>query len=128
MTTASSTVPALSSAITTSLDWTVDTVPRVAVLGTTTEIAVATVLVLIAPEVKGVALKFSIVGFRVTVNALVATEAVMGWIGITPPTRPPDPPELVTKGTGSVQPKVPSKTIARLVPYTEVIVCHAEPE
>ena len=80
LTTASSTVPALSRASKTSLDCCADTVPKVAVLGTTTEIAAATVLVLIVPEVSGVFLKFSIVGFKVQVNALVATEAVMGWI------------------------------------------------
>ena len=40
---------------------------------------------LIVPEVKGVFLKFSIVGFKVQVNALEPTEAVMGWMGSAPP-------------------------------------------
>jgi hypothetical protein len=90
-------------------------------LGTVTDIADAILTVFIVPEVSGVFLKFSIVGFKVQVNALAPTEAVMGWIGITPPTRPPEPPELVTKGTGSVAPLVPSRIIAMLVSLTRTL-------
>jgi hypothetical protein len=71
-------VPALLIAITTMRDCCADTVPIVEVLGIVTEIAEGTAIVVTVPLVRGDALKSSIVGFRVIVNALAATEAVIG--------------------------------------------------
>jgi len=74
--TANSTVPALSNAITYNLDKVALIVPRVAVLGTTTEIAAETVRVFTVPLVIGVERKSKAQGLSVTVRALDAAEAV----------------------------------------------------
>ena len=76
--TASSIVPLLFMASTTKRDWIVDTVPNVAVDGTTTEIDVEFDTVVTVPLPIVADLKSSTVGLNVIVSALLAAEAVMG--------------------------------------------------
>ena len=78
LTTASSTVPELSIAMTAIRDLLADTVPSVDPLDTVTEMAVDTVRVLTVPLDNVELRKSNTVGFSVTVNAFVATDAVIG--------------------------------------------------
>ena len=78
LTTANSTVPALSIANTVSRAATLLEVPSVAVNGTTTDTAAGTVRVLTVPLDKVLLRKSKAVGLSVKVRAFVATEAVMG--------------------------------------------------
>ena len=71
-------VPALLMASTTKRDCTALTVPKVAVEGTTTEIAAAFDTVVTVPLPMVADLKSRLVGLSVIVSALEATEAVMG--------------------------------------------------
>ena len=80
LTTASSTVPALSSASTTIRLCVADTVPRVEPDDTVTDIADVTALDTTVPLVKVADRNSRVVGFSVTVSALAATVAVIGWM------------------------------------------------
>src|SRR3569832_2484138 len=78
LTTASSTVPALSCASRINRAACPDFVPSVAVDGTVTEIGAETERVLTVPLLSAEERKSSVVGLSVKVSALVATDAVTG--------------------------------------------------